>query len=114
MTADRPSLGALRRLLVERFPLCFVPRGKTKRPLKVGIRKDIAEALPDVPIETIGAFLHDYTGGARYQRGIALAPHRVDLNGAPAGAIPEQFRRKAERNLAAANAERAAVGKEAI
>ncbi|WP_428031530.1 ProQ/FINO family protein [Ancylobacter sp.] len=76
-----------RALLVERFPRCFCAKGEPKRPLKLGIHKDLRIAAPDIPRRMIVFALADYTSGLSYLRAIQIGASRVDLEGWPAGEV---------------------------
>src|SRR5918992_834795 len=87
-----------RALFVKRFPACFAPRGKRKRPLKIGIDRDLAAAT-DLPIETIKSALRDYTSGPTYLRGFRVGADRVDLLGRACGNVTERDAAYARREL---------------
>lgn len=53
----------VRKELVRRFPACFMPQGHPKRPLKIGIDRDLAERAPDIGPWSRMAALGDYTQG---------------------------------------------------
>ena len=78
--------------LCEKYPNTF--HGTKRKPLKVGIHKDILEALKDdaqVSATALRKALFWYIRGYAYQRGIVMHDHRFDLDGNPAGEItPEQ------------------------
>jgi sRNA-binding protein len=58
------------------------------QPLKVGIHLDIAAALPDLDIATIGNALGFYTRDRRYRFACTLnGIQRVDLDGKPTGPV---------------------------
>lgn len=76
-----------RELLVERFPRCFMPKGKRKLPLKVGIYQDVRSAAPDISARRLKDALHDYTTGRTYLRALVAGAHRVDLDGWPDGVV---------------------------
>jgi sRNA-binding protein len=70
-----------RAILVERFPSCFAPKDGQKRPLKIGIYRDLRNACPDLPKNKIVNFLACYTRGYNYLRAVAAGESRVDLQG---------------------------------
>jgi sRNA-binding protein len=78
--------------LCEKYPNTF--HGTKRKPLKIGIHKDILEALKDdekVTATALRKALFWYIRGYAYQRGIVMHDHRFDLDGNPAGEItPEQ------------------------
>jgi|SRR5690242_4604935 sRNA-binding protein len=76
-------------LFRQRFPFAFA-RISTHlwQPLKVGIHLDIAAALPDLDIATIGKALGFYTRDRRYRFACTLKDiQRVDLDGKPVGPV---------------------------
>jgi len=81
----------VRAAVVLQFPNCFVPKGAPKRPLKIGIVKDLLaagrEAFPGLSVRLIKAFLADYCGGPNYHKAIVKGAIRVDLNGSFAGIV---------------------------
>ena len=78
---DRHTGAEIRTLLTERFPLCFMPKGAAKHPLKVGIKRDIERRCTDLTRRQIFLALADYCGGPTYQRALAERRDRVDLDG---------------------------------
>lgn len=83
----------VRAAVVHQFPNCFVPKGAPKRPLKIGIGKDLLaagrEAFPGLSVRLIKAFLADYCGGANYHKAMTKGAVRVDLNGSYAGMVDD-------------------------
>lgn len=81
----------VRTAVVLEFPNCFVPKGAPKRPLKIGIIKDLLaagrEAFPGLSVRLIKAFLADYCGGPNYHKAMVPGAIRVDLNGSFAGIV---------------------------
>ena len=78
-----------RAALVERFPRAFAPKGAEKRPLKIGVDKDILAAMPEIGRRNLTWALEDYTRGPTYQRWLVEGAARVDLDGADAGTVSE-------------------------
>lgn len=76
-----------RELLAKQFPLAFAPKGAPKRPLKIGITKDIVDRLPDVKKYFIAAAIHDYCSGPSYYAACTPNAPRYDLDGNPCGAV---------------------------
>jgi ProP effector len=87
--SKRQRMAALRRLLAECFPRCFLPEGDAapRRPLKQGIFRDLCIALPEASRETLRQVLRDYTHGAAYRTVMVAGALRVDLAGWPAGTV---------------------------
>lgn len=77
-----------RAALAERFPAAFMPkRCDAKRPLKIGIHRDVVERMKDFPRRIIKLTLDDYCSGPKYTRAMAAGAQRVDLDGNPAGKV---------------------------
>jgi sRNA-binding protein len=74
-------------LLCERFPNCFVLFQRRRRPLKVGVHNDIIAALPDMDRLALSIALRRYTSNPFYRQRLRADAMRIDLNGAPAGAV---------------------------
>jgi sRNA-binding protein len=78
-------------LLRERFPKCFTRYPQPRRPLKIGIHKDVCAALAGVASRRIlRQALAAYTSAA-YREQLKPGAVRIDLAGEPAGEVtPEQ------------------------
>lgn len=77
-------------LLCQEFPKTFDI--EMRKPLKVGIHKDILAAFrdnPEVNEESLSRALKYYTRGLKYQRNLVNDIHRVDLKGDNVGTITE-------------------------
>lgn len=95
--AEAMTPAACARLLRERFPALF---DGPARPLKLRIQADINARAPGVfPRPVLSAFLRRHTGGTAYLIALTKAPHRVDLDGQPAGDISEEHRTAAQQEL---------------
>jgi sRNA-binding protein len=86
---NRRRAAEVRRILTERFPLAFMPKGASKPPLKVGTYGDVRVAAPDLTSKDVRLALNDYTGGATYLRNVIVGAVRIDLNGESAGTVTE-------------------------
>lgn len=86
------------------FPNCFVQKGLTKRPIKIGIKKDLlqqARAIyPGMSARRINVFLADYTSGYNYQACIRKGAVRVDLDGNFSGFVSQGEQDFAIRRIA--------------
>lgn len=86
------------RKLGELFPALF---GGAPKPLKLRIQADIQQRAPGLFTKPLlSAFLRRYTGGTAYLIALTKAPHRFDLDGAPAGELSEEHREAARVELA--------------
>jgi ProP effector len=87
-----PAVLALIKLLCERFPLAFFLFEQRRRPLKVGIHRDILAALAGVVSESeLSIALRVYVSNKAYRSRLVVGATRIDLNGEGAGIVtPEQ------------------------
>lgn len=86
--------------LCEKYPNTF--HGTKRKPLKIGIHKDILEALKDdekVTATALRKALFGYVSGYAYQRGMLMYDHRFDLEANPAGDITPDQKEFAQRKL---------------
>ncbi|MBO0735426.1 MAG: ProQ/FinO family protein [Alphaproteobacteria bacterium] len=87
--------------LVQHFPSCFVIDKQRKRPLKIGIDRDIQARLPQLTHKRLGAGLRFYTSDINYLKRMSAGAQRVDLSGEPVGEVTEAEAREAAARLAA-------------
>jgi ProP effector len=84
--------------LAELFPALFAPG--TPKPLKLRIQSDIQLRAPGVfTKKSLSVFLHRHTTTTAYLRAVVNSPQRIDLDGAPAGAIADDHRQAAVAEL---------------
>ena len=92
------SASAIGAMLIERFPQCFVLARDRKRPLKIGIHRDLTAAIPEVPPQRLRAALGWYAGSWAYLKNMTAGAVRIDLNGRTAGEVTaEEATAAAER-----------------
>jgi sRNA-binding protein len=95
----------IRTAMVLAFPNCFVPKKAAKRPLKIGISKELrdqARALyPQISSKMLSRFIYDYCSGNNYLACIKAGAARVDLNGSLAGFVTPAEAKHAAGELAA-------------
>ena len=85
-------------MLIERFPQCFVLARDRKRPLKIGIHRDLIAAIPEVSPKRLRAALGWYAGSWAYLKNMTAGAARIDLNGQSAGEVTaEEAAAAAER-----------------
>jgi sRNA-binding protein len=96
-------------LLAETFPKCFLVFEQRRRPLKVGIDRDILERLGEAmtPAELFGA-LRFYTGNQIYLRHLLNGAWRIDLDGNVVGVVTAKDEAHARRKIDAIKAKAAA------
>lgn len=68
-------------------------------PLAIGIDKQVIARLPEVDRKTLRIALGLHTNSTRYLKAMAKATVRVDLDGNPAGEVPEAHRAHADESL---------------
>jgi ProP effector len=88
-------------LLAETYPRCFAVYQARRRPLKIGIHKDILRELDGaLTPDELSAALRYYTGNKHYLLALRPGAQRVDLDGEPAGAVTEDQAQAAAAALA--------------
>jgi ProP effector len=93
-----PGAEACAEQLRQHFPALFAAAPK---PLKLRIQADIQARLPGLFTKpALSAFLRRHTGRTGYLIALTRAPHRFDLDGAPAGEIAAEHRQAAIDELA--------------
>lgn len=86
--------------LRQRFPLAFSRLSDRKRrPLKVGIHKDIAATLPELGADEVARALRFYVGDVTYHRACVEGVERVDLGGEPAGIVTAEQAANSARSI---------------
>jgi ProP effector len=100
MRPDIKAAYATVELLAATWPQCFSVKLAGRRPLKVGIAKDIATAAEGaITPEEQGAALHVYTSHKRYLRTLQEGAQRVDLDGNPVGTVTAEQAAAARRRI---------------
>ena len=90
-----------RETLAAAFPNCFAPKGADKRPLAIGINKEIMAAMPELGFLRLSNALGDYTSGPTYLCHVVEGARRIDLNGEPRGVVTAEEAAHAAARLAA-------------
>lgn len=85
--------------LAEAFPQCFFLRADNRRPLKLGIRADLAPRVPFTEEELTAALGH-YARGEWYLRECVEGAPRIDLEGKVVGPVTAQEATFAHKILA--------------
>jgi ProP effector len=87
-------------LLAAAWPQCFSGPVSGRRPLKVGIGKEIAAATEGaITPEELNVALQHYVGAKAYQRQLREGAQRVDLDGSPAGTVTAEQAARARRHI---------------
>jgi ProP effector len=99
--ARRAAIGAVIKLLCDRFPQAFSARGQPRQPLKVGIHADLIAALGGaVRPRELKSALRAYTSKPSYLRALVAGAPRVALDGSPAGTVTSEDEAAAKARLA--------------
>jgi ProP effector len=85
-------------VLGETFPEAFARRGAERRPLKIGIARDLAER--GVDLDVIRAGLGSYCRSYGYLSAMKAGASRVDLDGSIAGIVTAEEATSAQERLA--------------
>ncbi len=84
------KIAAVRAILHETWPRCFVGKGQSKKPLAISISNQIMRALPEIGWMNLSRALSDYTAGPTYLRNCVANAERVNLEGEPDGIVTEK------------------------
>jgi ProP effector len=107
MTANRKDIDAMIALLCEQFPRAFFQFQDRRRPLKIGVHRDILDRLGDViDAQELRAAMRFYTGNVGYRRCQTAGADRIDLDGTVAGSVTAEEAANAAKSLAALRARR--------
>ncbi len=87
-------------LLAERFPCTFTTELAKVRPLAIGIFQTLQLFCPDIPPRELRSALRAYTSHGTYLRSLVEGTARIDLDGAPSGAVTADAARHAAGKLA--------------
>ena len=79
--------GLIRAILHQNFPEAFAGKGEPKKPLALGIGREIGARMPEISATHLGAALADYTRGPTYLKNCIEGAPRVALDGKPQGAV---------------------------
>lgn len=85
--------------LAKLYPNCFC---EPRRPLKIGIREDIAARHPDLRPGLIASALRTYTRSVGYWSALRAGTPRIDLDGNIAGEVTIEDEQDAQRKIAKA------------
>lgn len=93
--ADR--MAALQAAATEAFPEIFDPRDP--KPLAVGVHRQLKDALSDISMTQIRAFLRQWTRRPAYLKAIVEGEQRLDLNAQTTEQIDPDHQRQAKEKL---------------
>jgi sRNA-binding protein len=93
--------------LAQLYPACFYVARQQRRPLKIGIRHDLAALNLGIGRRELGSALAWYVNGIGYLRSLRVGADRIGLDGAPGGVVSGADEGHAREKLAALGARRA-------
>jgi len=101
------QVGEVLRFLCSRFPKTFFAYQVKRRPLKLGIHRELETILGEtVDRKLIHRTLRTYVSNYCYLRSQKIGAERIDLNGNPAGVVTAEEAENAKKSLAGINAKR--------
>jgi ProP effector len=104
---QRQDIDATIDLLAERFPRAFFRYERKRVPLKIGVTEDILAALGDaIDRKLLGLAIRFYCNNFCYRAAQLEGAPRIDLEGAPCGAVSEADALSAARSVILAKAAR--------
>lgn len=94
----------VRHILATVYPDCFSEKGRRKRPLKIGIHKDIRtdirDKAPGISCRMLRNAIRDYVSGPTYLKSIVAGATRIGIDGSESGLVTDDQAAHAERMLA--------------
>jgi ProP effector len=99
------TVAAVIALLAETFPRCFSVYEGRRRPLKIGIHKDILAAVDGaLTLPELSKALRVHCANGAYLHSSREGAQRTDLDGNPAGIVTAEESQRAKARLAARKA----------
>ena len=95
--------------LARLYPACFYVARHERRPLKIGIRRDLAALDLGIGRRELDSALAWYVNGIDYLRGLRGGAERIGLDGAPSGLVSQPDEAHAREKLAALGTRRVNV-----
>ena len=93
--------------LAQLYPACFYAARQQRRPLKVGIRRDLVALDLGIGRRELDSALAWYVNGIGYLQSLRVGADRIGLDGAPVGVVSGADEAHAREKLAALGARRA-------
>ena len=87
--------------LAQLYPACFYAARQQQRPLKIGIRRELATLDLGIGWREIDSALAWYVNGIYYLQSLRVGADRIGLDGATAGVVSEADEAHAREKLAA-------------
>jgi sRNA-binding protein len=95
--------------LAQLFPACFYVARCQRRPLKIGIRGDLAALDLGIGRRELDSTLAWYVNGIDYLQSLRVGADRIGLDGAPSGVVSQVDEAHAREKLAVLGARRVNV-----
>jgi ProP effector len=73
--------------LPAQFPNCFRLAGRERRPLKIGIAKELEALATGIDLKALKTAVGWYTSNLGYLHNMAAGADRIGLDGAPSGSV---------------------------
>jgi len=93
--------------LAQLYPACFYAARQQRRPLKIGIRRDLAALNLGIGRRELDSALAWYVNGIGYLQSLRVGADRIGLDGAPGGVVSGADEAHAREKLAALGARHA-------
>lgn len=95
--------------LARLYPACFYEARRQRRPLKIGIRRDLAALDLGIGRRELDSALAWYVNGIGYLQSLRVGAERIGLDGAPSGVVSQADESHAREKLAALHTPRVNV-----
>jgi sRNA-binding protein len=95
--------------LAQRYPACFYVARHERRPLKIGIRRDLAALDLGIGRRQLDSALAWYVNGIAYLQSLRVGADRIGLDGASSGVVSQVDEAHAREKLATLGARRVNV-----
>jgi len=95
--------------LARLYPACFYVARRERRPLKIGIRRDLAALDLGIGRRALDSALAWYVNGIDYLQSLRVGADRIGLDGAPSGVVSQVDEAHAREKLAVLGARRVNV-----
>src|SRR5262249_31964893 len=86
--------------LAQLYPACFYVARQQRRPLKIGIRRDLAALNLGIGRRELDSALAWYVNGISYLQSLRVGADRIGLDGSPVGVVPAADERPARPKFA--------------
>lgn len=92
------------------YPACFYVARHQRRPLKIGIGRELLALDLGIGRRELGSALAWYVNGIGYLQGLRVGADRIGLDGVPAGVVSEADEARSREKLAALGVRRTNEG----